>query len=301
MTNKTKKWLVIALSLIILGGLIFVTTMTFLSWDFSKLSVNSYVTNPYDISEHFTSISIETKNADIVFEKSNDSTSKVVCYEQEKLRHSVLVEDGTLTIKVVDERKWYDYIEIGVVSPKITITIPQGAYDTLKIDGSTSDIKLGEDFSFNNIDITVSTGDICLENTTAKAINLKTTTGDISVKNASCNSLAVDVSTGDILLKEVNCKMLTSTGSTGDIELVKVIATDSIVIERTTGDVMIEDSDANDIVIKTSTGDVNGSLCSDKIFDVKTTSGDKNVPTSAVGGSCKITTTTGDVKITINK
>ena len=78
-----------------------------------------------------------------------------------------------------------------------------------------------------------------------------------------------------------------------------MIASAKISIERTTGDVTFAISDANEIKVNTTTGDVEGSLLTGKVFDVKTSTGEKQVPNSTTGGSCKITTSTGDIKITV--
>ena len=61
-----------------------------------------------------------------------------------------------------------------------------------------------------------------------------------------------------------------------------------------------EASDAASIFVETDTGDVKGSLLSEKIFIINTDTGKKEVPESTTGGRCKITTDTGDIKITIN-
>jgi hypothetical protein len=43
-----------------------------------------------------------------------------------------------------------------------------------------------------------------------------------------------------------------------------------------------------------------GTLLSSKVFIIKTDTGDVDVPKSTVGGRCEITTSTGDVEISIN-
>ena len=72
-------------------------------------------------------------------------------------------------------------------------------------------------------------------------------------------------------------------------------------MERSTGDVRMEGCDAAEIFILTDTGDVAGSLLSDKVFVVETDTGDVDVPRSAAGGRCEITTDTGDIRITVTK
>jgi DUF4097 and DUF4098 domain-containing protein YvlB len=82
--------------------------------------------------------------------------------------------------------------------------------------------------------------------------------------------------------------------------LESVIAIEKLDIKRSTGDVSFKGSDANAIFVKTTTGDVCGSLLSDKVYITNTSTGNINVPNSIVGGRCEITTSTGDIKITVN-
>ena len=84
MKKATKVWLIVASSLIVFGLLIFTGVMIMLKWDFSKLSNTKYVTNEYEITDQFNSVSVNTSTSDIVFAPSGDGKTKVVCYENEK-------------------------------------------------------------------------------------------------------------------------------------------------------------------------------------------------------------------------
>ena len=112
MRKATKIWLIIAASLVLIGCIVFVGVMVMLKWDFAELSTSKYETNGYEINENYQSISIVTDTADITFVPSEDSKCYVECREQKNLKHSVTVQDGTLVIKLVDTRKWYEYAEM---------------------------------------------------------------------------------------------------------------------------------------------------------------------------------------------
>lgn len=281
MTKTTKIWLIIATTLLLTGCIIFGGVMTVYKWDFSKLSTNKYETNKYDITDNFKNISVNVKTADIVFVASEKAKTEVVCYEQDNANHEVSVDNDTLTIKLVDERKWYEYIGINFRTPKITVYLPQGEY--------------------GNLTVSASTGDIDIKNLSAENINLTVTTGEIEAKSITCNGdFKTTVSTGEVELKDVSCKNLSSNGNTGDITLKDVIAEEKFAIERSTGDVKFERCDANEIFVKTDTGDVKGSLLSDKVFITQTDTGNIDVPKTIIGGRCEITTDTGDIKITVD-
>lgn len=321
MRKKTKIWLVIATALVVVGCVIFGGVMTMLQWDFTKLSTVKYETNDYEIDENYKNISIVTDTADIVFMPSQNSKSSIVCREQKNVKHSVTVKDDTLVIAVVDTRKWYEYIGINIGTPKITVYLPNAEYEKLFIKESTGNVEIPNNFRFESMDISTSTGDVKNDASASESIKIKTSTGNIRVENISAEALDLSVSTGEITvcdvtcqgdvkihvstgktkLTDVACKNLTSSGNTGDISLKNVIATEKFSLERSTGDVKFDGCDAAEISVKTDTGDVTGTLLSEKVFLAETDTGRVEVPKTATGGRCEITTDTGDIRIKIQK
>ena len=321
MSKSTKIWLVIAASLVLIGCIICWSVLAMLKWDFTKLSTSKYETNNHEINESYKNIVIVTNTADIAFVACKDSSTTVVCYEQNNAIHSVSVQGGILNVELVDTRKWYDRIGINIGTPKITIYIPQGEYGDLSISSNTGNVEIPKDFQFSSINVSVSTGDVMCYASAAGAVNIAASTGDIGVKNISAASLALSVSTGKVTasgvtcegkvtvsastgkayLTDVTCKNLVSTGDTGHICLTNVIAAQNLSVKRSTGDVRLEGCDAADIAIQTDTGDVTGTILTDKVFVVSTDTGRKEVPNSTSGGRCEITTNTGDIKIEIQQ
>lgn len=280
MSRKTKIWLVIAALFVLIGGLIFAGVMNMLKWDFTKLSTSKYETNSYEIGENYKDISILTETADIEFLLSENEKTSVVCREEASAKHAVGVKEGKLTIEVNDTRKWYEHIGINFSFPKITVYLPQKEYGALNVKGSTSGVSLSEELRFKSVDIAVSTGDITLENTSAEDVEISVSTGKTSAVN-------------------LNCTSFTSKGSTGDVYLKNVIATDKLSLKRNTGNITLEKCDAAEITIKNDTGYVKGSLLSEKVFTASASTGKVDVPKTTSGGKCEITTSTGDIKITI--
>ncbi|MBQ9805887.1 MAG: DUF4097 family beta strand repeat protein [Clostridia bacterium] len=319
MSKATKVWFAIATALILIGLILFGGIMGSNKWDFTKLSTVEYETNQHEITKEFKAISVNTDTADITFVPSESKSCLVVCYEQASVKHSVEVKDGTLSIKAVDTRKWYEHIGINFDTPAITVYVPRGEYGAISIQSSTGDVEIPKELQFESIEITESTGDITNYASASDFIKLTTTTGDIRVENISAASLSLSVSTGRItasgiscegdvtvnvstgksVLTDVTCKSLISNGSTGDITLTSVIATERFSIKRSTGDVKLEGCDAGELSITTDTGDVEGSLLSEKVFIANTDTGDKAVPDTISGGKCEVTTDTGDIRLTI--
>ena len=319
---KTKVWFITATCLVLMGCLLFAGVMTALKWDFMKLATVNYETNTYEITEFFDSISINGDTADIIFLPAHDGKCKVVCYEKEKSKYSVTVENNTLLVKLIDKKTAYNFIEhigLNFSTPKITVYLPNMLYASLHIDEITGNIEIPKVFDFNNVDISLSTGDVAFYASGSEMVKINTTTGDIRVEYISAGALFLSVSTGDVtaenvncegdfilnvstgdaILKNVKCKNLTSKGGTGDISLSNVIAAEKFSVERTTGDIKLENSDATDIFAETDTGSVRGSILSEKLFITETKTGKIIVPETTRGGKCEIETSTGDIIIDI--
>lgn len=321
MKKTTKIWLVIAASLTILGSVIFGGVMTVAKWDLTKLSTVKMETNTYEISEAFKGIAVGTDVADIELAVSEDGSCAVKCVEETDRKHTVTVKDNTLVIKARDNRKWFERIGIHLAAPKITVYLPKGEYNELLIRESTGAVQVPKDFAFKTVDISLSTGKVALFASVTETVKIKGTTGHIRLEELSVGSLDLAVTTGGITasnvvcqgnanikvstgktkLTQMSCENLASEGSTGDITLKDVTVTEKLSVKRTTGDVKLDGADAGELSIKTSTGSVAGTLLSDKVFLTKTSTGKVRVPQTTTGGKCEITTTTGNINITISQ
>ena len=323
MRTSVKVCIIVAASLMLLGALIFGVTLALGGIDIIRFGGVEYVEREYGIDYEFKNISIKDKTADIEILPSRDSKTRVVCQESKGLSYTVSANaEGTLEIELVDSRKWYEHISLFSIGESgITLYLPEGEYGALTIAESVGDVEISEDFSFESIDVSLSTGDIeCyasakellkmksstgdihLEGATAGCIDLSVTTGRVSVAAIKCEGdFSLKVSTGKANLVGVECGSFYSTGDTGDLAMKGVVAEELFRIERSTGDVSFENCDAAEIYVTTDTGDVRGSLLSDKVFMVETDTGDVDVPKSTTGGRCEIVTDTGDIEIVVRQ
>ena len=282
MKKITKFWLIIATLFIFLGSILFVVSLSLIDWDFSKLETVEYETNTYTFNESYENIAIDTLSTDIVFKKSSNSETKVDCLEMTKLKNSVSVVNNALTIKHEDSKNHLNFIGINTKSPRITIYLPSNNSYTFKIESTTGDITFNDSFTFDEL-------------------NIELTTGDIFINNITCNNMNIYITTGDVVINNITCNDLTINGTASDIKINNSTLKGKLNIKTTTGDVELLNFDASEIYIKASTGDVEAVLLSEKVFDVKTTTGDINIPKTNSGGICEITTTTGDVEIIIKR
>lgn len=297
MSKVTVKWLVAAASLVIIGVIIFISVMTAYRWDFSRLSTDLYETSTYEISEEFSNIKLNIETADILFTASSDNKCRVICREEGKVKHSASVQDDTLTVSTLDSRKWYEYIEFNFRSPQITVCLPKTEYNSIVINASTGSIEISTEMKVDRVNISLSTGDIRVNNISAGTLELSSSTGEMIVSDVTCSGdMKTSTTTGDVNVMNVKCQNFFSKGSTSNISLINVMAVEKLSVERSTGNVMFDQSDSAEIFVKTSTGDVSGSFLTEKVFVTKTSTGDVSVPGTVSGGKCEIVTSTGDIR-----
>lgn len=308
-----KLFVFLGICLIIIGGLI----VTFGIVNGNGVN-NNMIGKEYSLTESFENIEIDIDTADIEFIKSDENKVKVT--EREKEYHKVKVIDNRLVIKSYNELKWFERIfNFNFKKKKVQIYLNKTSFDKLNINESTGDIKIPSDFSFNDAIVNLSTGDVSFDAKVTNDLSIDSSTGKVTVQNFDgrdivingstgdlelinsvlTGDLVISRSTGDITLANVRANNLKGKASTGDFTLVDVLITNQINVKTSNGDIELNDSDAATLYIETSTGKVTGTLLTEKVFVVETSTGKVNVPKTQSGGLCEIHTSTGKVNIEI--
>lgn len=306
--------IIVGASLFTIGTALFVTGLVV-----EKLN-RKPITNTYEITEEVKNFNIDISTADLEFKVAEDGVSKVVCNERENEHHEVVVADNTLSIKYKDDLPWYKrWFDLNSNKMNVTIYLPGSNYENLTVKSSTSDININKEYSFADLDIKLSTGDIKVYSDVTNKLKAETTTGNVSINEVSTSSIElkastgklnlnkVDVtgditlttSTGNMNLEEVTAANLTTNCSTGEVKLNKVTLVNNLNIKTSTGDIVVVDSDANEVNLEASTGDVNAIFLTSKIVYATSSTGNVDVPHSTSGGLCNIKTSTGDIVVRI--
>lgn len=239
MSKTVKTCIIIACVLIALGTIAFVVAAAIGGRGSGGIGSANYQTNAYEITEDFSNISIKTKTASVTLVPSEGEECKVVCYEEESLKHSVFVENDELIVRVEDERAWYEQISFKFGAPYIKIYLPKNEYSALKIKDDTGAVEVPSDFAFSSAEITLSTGSVAFRAKTSGDIKINSTTGDIRVESESCNNLNLSATTGNITANGVE-------------------VAGEFCAETTTGGIMVTDLEAGSAYLKTSTGAISG-------------------------------------------
>ena len=297
--------LIVAAALTLLGGIIFTIGIITMNSQNITFSHGQYQETTYSGIEEIKSITVSGGTDDIKILPYDKDGYLVKCFEQTKVYNSVSVKDGVLCIERQDARKWYDCISLFSKPTRVTVYIPEGIYDSLKINTNTGNVFVEQNFTFDNVDISCSTGDIQFLASTQHTLKLSVSTGNVTLgdgsKTFNQGDVSIKVSTGKTEIKGTTCTSFTSTGDTGDIFMSNLVSTGDMNITRSTGDVKFHKCDAVNITVRTDTGNVTGTLLSPKIFLHNTSTGKVSLPETTTGGKCKITTDTGNIKISISQ
>lgn len=315
--KKSKKIALLAAAIMVAAGIVSViSAAVWLGFDFAKMNTVQFKTATHTVNQSFTSISIEAMDCDVEFYPSDGGKCEVKCDENEKVKHTVSVKDGTLTVKRQDNRRWYERIGIYGNSPTLSVYLPKAEYKSLEVKSLSGDIYVPNFLAFASADIQTASGDISYEGNTSENLYLKSMSGDLNIDGVKPDKLAVQTTSGDIKISHADVKesikvkavsgeaelenikgqSISVNSTSGDITFSDTVMSGEIRAESVSGNITLKGCDAATLDFKSTSGDIEGSLLSDKIFTADTKSGDVDVPNSTSGGKCTISTVSGNIK-----
>lgn len=232
------------------------------------------------VEEAFDSISVDGDNCDVRLIPSQDGVCQVEYPTHPEMTCSISVRGDTLEIVFQDNRTWNNSVGMSFQPLEINLYLPQTQYDQLELVTVSGNITVPEDFSFTQSSIHTTSGEIQFTADNSGSFSLESVSGDLSAKGVAPQTLKVHTTSGDIHLSQV-------------------IASGSCTIDSVSGDVELQDCDGEKFTISTTSGDVEASLRSGKTFSTQTVSGEVEVPSNTSGGSCEITTVSGDITCSV--
>ena len=222
--------------------------------------IAKYATSTHEITDAYKQILLDTKDAKVKIEPSDDACTKIVFVEKKKRLYEFSIQDGMLVIRP-RKRRWYHLLRMGIDHSKVEVFVPQLSLET---------------------------------------ITVRSNVGCVDICSISCGTLDIRVNTGRINLEDICCTKLASKGNTGAASLNNLAAKESISIERNTGGVLLNDCSAPEIFVKTKTGKVCGKLPPSTVFAARTNTGKIQIPQPVIGdliaGRCVIKTNTGNIQ-----
>lgn len=318
MKKATKISLAVAVTLLLLGAAAVLVAFAATGFDIGKIGDSGKtVEERYEADAPFSSVFVEEMVCTVRILPSGDGTCYAEYRGSDKIIQTVTVEDGVLTVRGKDTRRWYERIGIFYGKCEMCVYMPEGVYENLTVRTDAGNIAVPEAFTFRRaelkavsgevemlagvrekLSVQTTSGDIQVQNTEAEQIELHAVSGSVSGRDLAADErLSVQTTSGDIRLEGVRCGKADISTTSGAILWQDVCATGDATLHSVSGDIRLSRCDAASFSIETTSGGVNGTLLSEKVFSVSTTSGRVQVPSTSSGGVCRIKTVSGDVHI----
>ena len=308
----------IATAVTVIGAVLMAVGYVASGKNLDNMSMSKIKTETYEPGEDFDDITIKAGSADVTLMLSEDGKCKIDVKDFEGVAYTVKVEDGILSVNSKDDRSWYKKtfnFGFGTNRQYIKVYLPEKVYKSVKLSSSSGDIKVEKEIAAESISVSASSGDVSQYGSadevtisassgdvkadgTAKKISVDTSSGDI-IYTCEADEVTVKASSGDITVKGSANTSLDVKTSSGDIAVHDIVCSGLLKMKSTSGDIDFYSCDAGELQIEASSGDVDGSLLSENIFSTSSKSGDIKVPKSSGGEICDVTTSSGDIEITI--
>lgn len=257
---KHKPWLIAAACLLAAGLILFGIVLALHGFDIDRV----FPTQKYEhyekrIDETIHSVELRHSDGDIRLLPSPDGTCSVAYDLSQYEDCEYEVKDGTLRLRITSDRPWYAWIGVGRTSTSITVYLPEGVYESVK---------------------------------------LRTSSGDIRVRSLEAQTLELSATSGDICADGLRLAQLRAETRSGEVKLTDVEA-EHFTVSATSGDIALEGCDGAVLDLRATSGDVKGTLRTGKRFDVFTSSGSVRVPADEGSDLCTIRTSSGDIRLRI--
>ena len=195
--------------------------------------------NTHTVNEKYKNISIAVNTSLIEIIQTTDKECTVECHESRQFSHSVKVEDETLYISR-RQKKWYSYLLPDFRKSRITLYVPKIKLDTITVKSNTSKVYT-EDIACKNLTITVNTGKVTLESTTAKdKLHIKTNTGKINLYDSDACDIYLKSNTGNITGYLLTNKAFVIRSKTGKVSIPDTFGRNRCEIISNTGNIYFE-------------------------------------------------------------
>lgn len=161
--------------------------------NFSQSDYGSVVFEKEFSTERVTSIRVDTEGMNIKINKSKDE--QIHCQmvqtanaNRARVRYTAEVSGKEFIFK---SKKGYNAFSV-------ILSIPEYAYDRLRINTASGDIQVIDAFNFLETSINSASGDIQLQSLKSESLKMNTVSGDIDVLNSNLQEMKVNSVSGNI-------------------------------------------------------------------------------------------------------
>jgi|LGVF01.2.fsa_nt_gb DUF4097 and DUF4098 domain-containing protein YvlB len=312
MSSLTKKILIIAGGLILVGSIIAIIALFMVGFNFEALSTNSsdYEEKSYTYElKNIKGLSVDSINSPVMITKSDDDRIHINTFESETDNYTITQSNnGILRIESNIKQPWYQFIGFNFNSQNyvLNIALPSQFIGSLDVSCISDDISLSDLKFLDRLNLNTTSGNIIIKDILADQTTLTSVSGNIDLEQATINhNLNITATSGfsKISSAEINGDLY-MTSISGDDTIETATINGNISLESTSGLINFSNLTTNNLSIDTISGDILGNLLgdpSDYSIQSETISGNLNLPASQNGPKLlNLSTTSGNMTITIN-
>ena len=189
------------------------------------------------------------------------------------------------------------HFNVGFMSyySRVEVYLPKSFSKNLAVETTSGSIKIDNDLTLVNCDLSSSSGSIKLNSLDTDKVSLKTTSGSINASDAiNSKDAKFESSSGSIRLNEVAAEKIDTDTTSGSIHLDETITADTAEFESSSGSINLGEADTDKITAETTSGSIRINKVSG-IQNFSSSSGSINVDDAQKGGSYK--STSGSVRV----
>ncbi len=245
-----KKGVLVALILagvcILLGIMVFVAAgARMLSGDTQKSG--AFETHEQVVEEPFSSLLVSTSDETIIVLPTEDDVCRVTYTDTLRMRHTVEVIDGTLTVREIDQRSWLDYIGVLSSFSPVMVSLPKAQLETVSLEATSGSIRVTDVSAREGIKLLTTSGSITGSALEARRLSATATSGSVRLSDLALGdgALGTNVTSGSVTVERAQCGWIGVKTSSGGIRItdLTVSASDAAKpnqISATSGTVRLE-------------------------------------------------------------
>ncbi len=207
MKKSVKILLIIGGSLLLLGIILCTGAILSVHGDFGALATVQYTEKSYDTTTEITSVVLDTENAKVVLERSEDEHIHIRYDESEKEPYTVTEEDGVLTIVKESQSSWFNF-GISFTSPEVSISLPEIEYSLISLTTTNSKVISSIPLQATEFTCENSNASITLENLQSETLTIATSNATIAVSGSDCGNTNISTTNAEITVAGSSCDSL---------------------------------------------------------------------------------------------
>lgn len=191
--------LLISGAVIGVGALLIIAAFAMTGFRPKELSTTETVEESRTFEEAISGIDIQTVASDVRFERSNDGKTRVESRHDAQIEETVEVKSGVLTVRQKQARKGINIgIDLSSEDDRLTVYLPQSAYQTLGVETVSGEITLGE-LQVERASLNTVSGEIELQNLLVSGkMTLNTVSGDIELDRCDADKIEIGTVSGEV-------------------------------------------------------------------------------------------------------